>query len=196
MDSREAAVQMDFAKRRKELMEYLEEERSKEQSKLSKQSKGLGTKKRGYEIQRRRRVKRKNVDLESPRERKTRHVEERNHRVSSKSMKGKRETGGSEVEGEVWREDAEKKREEGPWEWLESGVGLRGEMHKKRAIWFGEWMVGFLKEEFNKKFDEVIKQRKKAVDDIRERHLKIRDICGELKLVPGENNIFHNFLER
>ena len=144
-EGREPAVQMNFEKRSKELMEYLEEERSKEQAKLSKQSKGLGTKKRGYEIQRRRRVKRKNMEREneneSERGRKSEYKEERR-----KTRNGEQE-GKSEEKGEIWREESEMEKEQGPWFWLDSGVGLRGETQKKRAIWLGEWMVRELKKD-------------------------------------------------
>jgi hypothetical protein len=194
---REPAVQMDFEKRRKELLDYLEEERSKEQSKLSKQSKGLGKKKRGYEIQRRRRVKRKNLDMESPRERQIIHQKtaEMGKRISGKSLlSGRGED--SEINQDVWVDEQEQKRELGPWYWLDCGIGLRGEIQKRRGIWFGEWMIRELKKEFNVKFNQFVKQRKKKVDEIRERDLKIKEICGELKLIPPKNEIFHNFLER
>ena len=204
IEGREPAVRMDFDKRRKELLDYLEEERSKEQSKLSKQSKGLGTKKRGYEIQRRRRVKRKNVNTETPRSR-LRDQNQSKERSREDTGKQPWPDSGLDEEGkgpreaqalEVWVDDLEQRKETGPWFWLDSGVGLGGELQKKRGIWFGQWMVRELKREFNRKFNEVIKERKRKVDQIREKDLKIREICGELKLVPPENKILHNFLER
>ena len=134
---------------------------------------------------------------QSPRVRKTLNQhEEAGKRASDKSVPGNGQVRDVELGGEVWVGEAERLKEEGPWLWLDSGVGLRGECQKRRAIWFGEWMVAFLKREFNTKFEKFVKQRKKAVENIRERDLKIREICGELKLVPKENRIFHNFLER
>lgn len=202
IEGREPAVQMDFEKRRKEMLDYLEEERSKEQSKLSKQSKGLGTKKRGYEIQRRRRVKRKNVDTETPRNRiREREAAKDKSRENVGKLAGTEN--GEEKRGEkqaqlmeIWVDEAEHKRETGPWFWLDSGVEMGGELGKKRGIWFGRWMVRELQREFNRKFGEMVRERKRRVDQIREKDLKIKEICGELKLVPPENEILHNFLER